>query len=176
MVTKFISDKQSKATESVQKGTESTQAGGAAMASSVAAIGIGIGMVGSAAAAVISAVKGLHPWWMFFVALAAVVLVVSVPSMILAYFKLRRRDLGVILNACGWAINRPMRFSMKRARGFTKCAPNPMAKVWAALVLLVLVAIAGGFWWSKRYGCCGTCDEQQPKPAAAAPAEPAPAA
>lgn len=176
MVKKFISDKQSKATESVQKGTESTQAGGAAMASSVAAIGIGIGMVGSAAAAVISAVKGLHPWWMFFVALAAVVLVVSVPSMILAYFKLRRRDLGVILNACGWAINRPMRFSMKRARGFTKCAPNPMAKVWAALVLLVLVAIAGGFWWSKRCGCCGTCNEQQPKPAAAAPAEPAPAA
>ena len=38
MVKKFISDKQSKATESVQKGTESTQAGGAAMASSVAAI------------------------------------------------------------------------------------------------------------------------------------------
>ena len=116
-------DKQAKAVDSVQKGTESSQAGGAAMASSVAAIGIGIGMVGSAAAAIISAVKGLHPWWMFFVALAAVVLVVSVPSMILAYFKLRRRDLGAILNASGWAINREMRFSMKRARGFTKCVP-----------------------------------------------------
>ena len=147
MVKKFISDKQSKATESVQKGTESTQAGGAAMASSVAAIGIGIGMVGSAAAAVISAVKGLHPWWMFFVALAAVVLVVSVPSMILAWFKLRKRDLGVILNACGWAINRPMRFSMKRARGFTKCAPDPMAKVWLALLVLVLLALGGFAWW-----------------------------
>ena len=121
MVKKFIGAKQAGAMESVQKGTESTQAGGAAMASSVAAIGIGIGMVGTAAAALISAIKGLHPWWMFFVALAAVVLVVSVPSMVLAYFKLRRRDLGAILNACGWAINRPMRFSMKRARGFTKC-------------------------------------------------------
>ena len=120
-VKKFIGDKQAKAMDSVQKGTESTQAGGAAMASSVAAVGIGIGMIGTAAAALISAIKGLHPWWMFFVALAAVVLIVSVPSMILAYFKLRRRDLGAILNACGWAINRPMRFSMKRARSFTKC-------------------------------------------------------
>ena len=121
MVKKFIGDKQTKAMTDVQKGTESTQAGGAAMASSVAAIGIGIGMIGTAAAALISAIKGLHPWWMFFVALAAVVLIVSVPSVILAYFKLRRRDLGVILNASGWAINRPMRFSMSRARGFTKC-------------------------------------------------------
>ena len=120
LVKKFVGDRQVKATGDVQKGTESLQAGGAAMASSVAAIGIGIGMVGTAAAAIVSAVKGLHPWWMFFVALAAVVLVVSVPSAVLAYFKLRKRDLGAILNASGWAINRPMRFSMRRARDFTK--------------------------------------------------------
>ena len=120
LVKKLVGDRQAKATGEVQKGAESMQAGGAAMASSVAAIGIGIGMVGTAAAAIVSAVKGLHPWWMFFVALAAVVLVVSVPSAILAYFKLRRRDLGAILNASGWAINRPMRFSMRRARGFTQ--------------------------------------------------------
>ena len=142
MVKKFFGDRQAKAMDSVQKGTESTQAGGAAMASSVAAIGIGIGMVGTAAAALISAIKGLHPWWMFFVALAAVVLVVSVPSMVLAYFKLRRRDLGAILNACGWAINRPMRFSMKRARGFTKCAPNPAATACTVAFLAVVTVVA----------------------------------
>ena len=184
MVKKFIGDKQAKATESVQKGTESTQAGGAAMASSVAAIGIGIGMVGSAAAAVVSAVKGLRPWWMFFVALAAVVLVVSVPSMVLAYFKLRKRDLGAILNASGWAINRPMRFSMKRARGFTKCAKDPMVKVWVAAFLVLVAAIAGASWWLTRDCCCG-CGGETPPPhedgsrggaVPAAPAEPAPAA
>ena len=172
MAKKFIGDKQAKATESVQKGTESTQAGGAAMASSVAAIGIGIGMVGTAAAALISAIKGLHPWWMFFVALAAVVLVVSVPSMILAYFKLRRRDLGAILNASGWAINREMRFSMKRARGFTKCVRKPIWPFVLALGLIaaVLIGICVGNshnWWSKD--CC----EQ---PAATPVAEQAPAA
>ena len=119
MATKFLGERQTKAFDNVQKGTESTQAGGAAMASSVAAIGIGIGMVGTAAAAIVSAIRGIQPWWMLFVAIAAVILVVSLPSVILTWFKLRKRDIGAILNASGWAINRPMRFSMARARGFT---------------------------------------------------------
>ena len=168
MVKKFIGDKQAKAVDSVQKGTESSQAGGAAMASSVAAIGIGIGMVGSAAAAIISAVKGLHPWWMFFVALAAVVLVVSVPSMILAYFKLRRRDLGAILNASGWAINREMRFSMKRAAAFTKCAKKSLLPLWVGLGVLVVAVIA-------ICSLCGSCDDCASKGDAAPAAATAPA-
>ena len=160
-VKKFIGDKQAKATESVQKGTESTQAGGAAMASSVAAIGIGIGMVGAAAASLMAAISSM-PAWKIGVSVVALVLIVSVPSMILAWFKLRKRDLGVILNACGWAINRPMRFSMKRARGFTKCAPDPMAKVWFAVLVLLLLALGGLAWWQVRACACD-------KPACEAP-------
>ena len=152
LVKKFIGDKQTKAMTDVQKGAESTQAGGAAMASSVAAIGIGVGMMGAAAASLITAIKGLHPWWMFFVALAAVVLVVSLPSMILAYFKLRRRDLGAILNASGWAVNREMRFSMKRALGFTKCPPCPCGAwaKWAVTAIGLVVIIA----WAICSCCC----------------------
>ena len=148
-VKKFIGDKQAKATDSVQKGTESTQAGGAAMASSVAAIGIGIGMVGAAAASLMAAISSM-PAWKIGVSVVVLVLLVSVPSMILAWFKLRKRDLGVILNACGWAINRPMHFSMKRAAAFTKCAPNPMAKVWFAVLVLVLLALGALVWWQAR--------------------------
>ena len=96
----------------------------------------------------------------------ALVLIVSVPSMILAWFKLRKRDLGVILNACGWAINRPMRFSMKRARAFTKCARDPMAKVWFALLVLLVVALGALAWWQAR-GTCG-CSGDKPPVAAAA--------
>ena len=160
-VKKFIGDRQAKATESVQKGTESTQAGGAAMASSVAAIGIGVGMVGAAAASLMAAISSM-PAWKIGVSVVAIVLIVSVPSMILAWFKLRKRDLGVILNACGWAVNRPMRFSMKRAAAFTKCAPDPMAKAWFALLALLLLTLGGLAWWQAKAGC--------DKPACAAPA------
>ena len=171
MVKKFIGDKQTKAMDGVQKGTESSKAGGAAMASSVAAIGIGIGMVGTAAAALFQAIEQLKPWWMFFVALAAIVLLVSVPSMILAYFKLRRRDLGAILNASGWAVNREMRFSMKRARGFTKCMKRPVWPWVLALVLLVLIVagICVGNHYNWGRGECG-CDAAQSAEQAPAPA------
>ena len=168
-VKKFIGDKQTKATESVQKGTESTQAGGAAMASSVAAIGIGVGMVGAAAASLMAAISSM-PAWKIGVAIVALVLIVSVPSMILAWFKLRKRDLGVILNACGWAINRPMHFSMKRAAAFTKCAPDPMAKVWCALLVLLLLALAGLTWWQARpSGECNATPSVQSGEAASSP-------
>jgi membrane protein YdbS with pleckstrin-like domain len=92
------------------------------MASSVAAIGIAVGMLGAAAASIVTALRGLQPWWMVFVAIAVAVLAVSMPSVILTYLKLRRRDIGAILNACGWAVNRRMRFSMRLAKQFTRCA------------------------------------------------------
>ena len=78
-------------------------------------------MMGAACASLM-AVIGNMVWWQILVSILAVIAVVSIPSVILTWFKLRKRDLGAILNACGWAINRPMRFSMRLARTFTKCA------------------------------------------------------
>ena len=124
------------------------QGGGAAMASSVAAIGIGVGMLGAALATLLSTVKGMGPVQIL-VSVLAVVLIVSLPSVILTWFRLRQRDLGAILNASGWAINRPMRFSMKRARGFTKCARSH-ALGWIALLLL----LAFGGWAAYSFACC----------------------
>ncbi len=96
-------------------------ASGAALASSVAALGIGVGMVGAAVAGIVGVVAEL-PWWQTAAGVALVMLAVSLPSVILAWFKLRRRDLGAVLNACGWAVNRPLRFSQRLARRFTVCA------------------------------------------------------
>ena len=174
-VKKFLGDKQAAAVTNVQKGTESTQAGGAAMASSVAAIGIGVGMVGAAFASIMAAVSSMTPLQIV-LSIFAIILVVSLPSMILTWFKLRKRDLGAILNASGWAVNREMRFSMKRARGFTKCAKNPMWWLYLlAFVALVAALVAGSYFYNRYCGCCKEktcavqpaaqqqCDNQQEK-------------
>jgi N-acetylglutamate synthase/N-acetylornithine aminotransferase len=125
-VKKFLGERQKTAESNLatlttpQKDAEAQQARGAALASSVAAIGIGVGMVGAAFASLMAVVSTMV-WWQLIVSLVALVLVVSLPSMVLAWFKLRQRDLSAILNASGWAINRPMRFSVARARAFTRC-------------------------------------------------------
>ena len=156
-VKKFLGEREAAADAKLSAGAQNVAvgkrdgasgAGGAALASSVAAIGIGVGMVGAAAASLVAAVKGMGPWQAV-LAVAAIVLVVSLPSVILTWFKLRRRDLGAILNAGGWAVNRPMRFSMKRARAFTTCART--SEWWLyALLLALLLSLAGYTAWS----CC----------------------
>lgn len=156
-VKKFLNNKQASAVASVQKGTESTQAGGAAMASSVAAIGIGVGMVGAAFASIMAAVSKMTPLQIL-LSIAAIILVVSMPSMILCWFKLRQRDLGAILNASGWAVNRKMRFSMKRARSFTKCAPNPLWWVYMlALAIVLALLVAGSYYLNEDCACAAGC-------------------
>ena len=167
-VKKFLGDRESaadaklsSAAQNVTSGKKdgASGAGGAALASSVAAIGIGIGMVGAAAASLAAAVKGMGPWQAV-ASVVAIVLVVSMPSVVLTWFKLRRRDLAAILNAGGWAVNRQMRFSMKLARGFTKCART--SEWWLyAMLLAVLLGLAGYTVWTCR-GCCGAEPKEAP--------------
>ena len=176
MVGKFLGDKQ----QSAQKTLDS----GAAMASSVAAIGIGLGMVGAAAATLMSVVASLNAAQLA-ISLPALVLVVSLPSVALTYFKLRRRDLGAILNACGWAVNRPMYFSMRRARSFTVCARNPLFFRFVCIAVLAAVAAFGGYRGWKAYrnrqaapapaAVCAEAQQAESKPAEAKQAEAQPA-
>ena len=134
-VKKFVGDAQTKSVGGVTKAIDGIgenaakpvapapaadrSANGAALASSVAALGIGVGMVGAAFAGIVGLVAGL-PWWKTAVGVLLVMAAVSLPSVVLAWFKLRRRDLGAVLNACGWAVNRPLRFSQKLAHRFTR--------------------------------------------------------
>ena len=163
MVKKFFAAKQAAGAQTLSSAAaapkEGAQAGGAAMASSVAAIGIGVGMVGAAAASLMAAISGMSAVQIAF-SVVALVLVVSLPSVILTWFNLRRRDLGAILNASGWAINREMRFSMKRAQGFTKCARPSFAYGLAVAIAVVAVVVAAAVWncRSKAAKCSGGGD------------------
>jgi len=168
-VKKFLGDREAAADAKLSAGAQNitagkkdgaSGAGGAAIASSIAAIGIGVGMVGAAAASILAAVKGMGPWQIV-ASIVAIIMVVSMPSVILTWFKLRRRDLGAILNACGWAVNRPMRFSMRLARTFTKCART--SEWWLYAILLAMALGLAGYTVASCY-CCREC----PTPAAAA--------
>jgi hypothetical protein len=131
---------------------------GAALASSVAAIGIGVGFVGAACGGLLSILTST-PAWQTLLGVLAIILLVSLPSVILAWFKLRARDLGAILNAGGWAVNRPLTFSLGLARTFTRPAAMPLGAAvardpyashgWLKCVLaaLLVVAAAAGVCW-----------------------------
>ena len=140
MVKKILGEKQTAVEASAVGGVQNAQAGGAALASSVAAIGIGIGMMGAALASLLAAIKGMGAGQIF-LSVCAVIAIVSLPSVILTWFRLRQRDLGVILNASGWAINRPLYFSMKRARAFTVCPATPAWFQWLAAIVLWTIAV-----------------------------------
>ncbi len=169
-VKKFIGDKQTTAQTKLEAGAQKPEAGGAALASSVAAVGIGVGMMGAAAASLMAAVSGMT-YLQIIASIFALVLVVSLPSVILTWFKLRQRDIGAILNASGWAINRPMRFTMKRARTFTKCACDPLFLRIAVCTLVVALVAASIFGWGcRKYGWLDKLDEKPQAPAAAAEA------
>jgi hypothetical protein len=187
-VKKFIGDRQTAATAGVTKaadGSAAKEKGGnaAALAGSVAALGVGIGMMGAAFAGLFGLVAGL-PWWKTAIAVVAVLLAVSLPSVILTWFKLRRRDLGAILNAGGWAANRPLRFSNGLAREFTRlavlppgayAARDPYSRTpWKAIIATILVALAillGWAWKTERWPfcpkkACAPAVQTQPAPAA----------
>jgi len=90
----------------------------------------------------------------------AVILVISGPSMLLAYMTLRRRNLGPLLDANGWAMNARARINVpfggaltgvaRLPSGATRSLRDPYAdkkrpwKTWLFLVLLVALAIV--FW------------------------------
>jgi hypothetical protein len=69
-----------------------------------AAAGLAVGALGTAMAAIFSAFLSLPVWKMPLVVLG-LMLMVSGPSMLLAWLKLRRRNLGPLLDANGWAVN-----------------------------------------------------------------------
>jgi hypothetical protein len=69
-----------------------------------AAIGLAIGAIGGFLASMVGGILVLKIWQMP-LAFLGLMLLVSGPSMIMAWFKLKHRNLAPILDANGWAIN-----------------------------------------------------------------------
>jgi len=89
-----------------------------------AAIGLAVGALGTALASVLAGLFALK-WWQLPFALAGLLLIVSGPAVLLAWFKLRSRNLGPILDANGWAINARARINIPFGTSLTQVAQLP---------------------------------------------------
>ncbi len=135
-----------------------------------AAIGLAVGALGTAIAALVTGFLGLT-WWQIPLAVAGLVLAISGPSMVIAYLKLRQRNLAPILDANGWAVNTRAKINIPFGASLTaiaklppgaqrslhdpfaeKKSPWPLYLVLLALALAVAVLWQKGFvrlWWDR---------------------------
>ncbi|MDO8268737.1 MAG: hypothetical protein Q7T32_13020 [Moraxellaceae bacterium] len=126
-----------------------------------AAIGLAIGAIGTALAAVAAGFLALK-WWQMPLAVVGVMLLVSGPSMVLAWFKLRKRNLGPLLDANGWAVNTAANINIAFGTVLTQLAELPagaersLTDPYAAKKhrwvwwLLLIVVVAGAVWGYER--------------------------
>ena len=89
-----------------------------------AAVGLAVGAIGTALASVVTGFLGLKGWQMP-LALLGLVVIVSGPAMAMAYFKLRNRNLGPMLDANGWAVNTRARINIPFGTALTQIAKLP---------------------------------------------------
>lgn len=119
-----------------------------------AAVGLAIGSIGTFLTSLLSEVKDMHAWALLIV--PAILIVVSGPSMILAWMKLRKRNLAPLLNANGWAINADAIVSVLFGNTLTDQAQFPIVKLndpfakkglskgskWSIAIAAILIGIA----------------------------------
>jgi hypothetical protein len=92
-----------------------------------AAIGMALGMIGTM---LVSVAKGwvTLTWWQQILVFCGILLLISGPSMVMAWLKLRRRNLAPVLNANGWAVNADAIISVIFGRTLTEQVAFPLVK------------------------------------------------
>ena len=73
---------------------------------------------------IINALKGLV-WWKWLILIAVLMLIISGPACFIAWRKLRKRNLGPVLNANGWAINSAVLVNILFGKTLTSVAKYP---------------------------------------------------
>lgn len=123
----------------------------------VAALGVAFGAIGTFFAALVgylTDILRLGPWAIIG-AVVAVFAVISGPSLIIAWLKLRKRNLGPLLDANGWAVNAKARVNVPFGKSLTSVAKLPPGSSrdlrdpfadkrspWPKLIVLALIAYA----------------------------------
>ena len=121
-----------------------------------AAIGMAVGMIGTALASIFKGLFALK-WWQLIMLFIGIILVISGPAMVMAWLKLRRRNIAPLLNANGWAVNANSKISIPFGETLTDIAKYPKMKLddpfakkgmkpwqkWSLTILLIMAVVAG---------------------------------
>jgi len=97
----------------------------------VAALGVAVGAIGGALASLATGIMRLDAWQIPLV-FVGLILMISVPPVLIAFLKLRKRNLGPILDANGWAVNSRARINVPFGGSLTHVAVLPPARtgIW----------------------------------------------
>ncbi len=120
----------------------------------LAAIGLVLTTLLAALGGIFGRIAGLL-WWQIPLAILAILALISTPSAVIAYLKLRRRNLGPILDANGWAVNAKARLNVPFGGSLTAVAElppgsqrdlvDPFAEKkspWLKIILVLIVLLA----------------------------------
>jgi hypothetical protein len=123
----------------------------------VAAIGVAVGGIATFFSSILATFLGLGMWMP--VGVLALVFGISGPSMLLAWLKLRRRNIGPILDANGWAVNTMARVNVPFGGALTSVASLPSGasrllydpfaekkRPWKTYLFLVVFVALGIAW------------------------------
>lgn len=128
-----------------------------------AAFGMAIGAIGTM---LVSVAKGwvVLTWWQQILVILGLLLIISGPSMLIAFLKLRRRNLAPLLNANGWAVNADAIINVLFGATLTDQAKYPVLKLkdpfvkegmpaWQKWLIaaLVVIVLAVGVWLLYKF-------------------------
>jgi hypothetical protein len=124
----------------------------------VAALGVAVGGITAALGALLQAFFGLGLWMPLGV--LGLLLLISGPSMLIAWLKLRQRNIGPLLDANGWAVNANAMLNIPFGASLTRVAKLPAGskldtqdpyaearRPWKLYIALFVVLCLGIAWY-----------------------------
>ena len=130
----------------------------------ITGIGVAIGSIGTFASMVFAKFVEI-PIWKFPLIFLGLLLAISLPSMVIAWLKLRQRNLGPILEGNGWAVNGRVKINIPFGTALTDMAVLPpgakrsledpyedkeaAAQRRKAITFVVLVVLAAAAVWVR---------------------------
>ena len=128
-----------------------------------AAIGLALGAIATAIVSILSGFFKL-PWWQMPLVILGIIALISGISVIMAWFKLRQRNLGRLLDANGWAVNTRAKINIPFGASLTGLARLPQGAVrklsdpfeekkspWKTWLILILMVAAALLAWNRGW-------------------------